>query len=266
MENDQVKHAPSPLDNLTELVRKLRGPDGCPWDRKQTPLTVIAYLIEEVYELAEAVEEGDVRHICEELGDVLFHVFFIARMFEEQDSFDIQETARVLIEKMVRRHPHVFGNRKFKNSEQVIQNWNKIKREEKKEAVGDGSMLDSVPLQLPALIRAYRICERAARTGVERGSFSVLLQEIRGRLDLLETAAGKTDNDSAPRLYGNVLLDLVKLARFIDVHPEIALTGSIQTFIRQFKKMEALIADSGRQLEVLDDDETAIFWQRAGQS
>ena len=265
MENRQVKHTHSSLNSLSELVQKLRGENGCPWDRKQTPRTVIVYLIEEVYELAEAIEGEDPQHIREELGDVLFHVFLIARMFEEQDSFDIQQTAGAVIEKMVRRHPHVFGNRKIKNSEEVIKNWHKIKQEEKKAKPGNSSMLDSVPVQLPALVRAYRISEHAARTGVERSSFSGLLQAIRDRLDELEAAIKKASTAPGPRQYGDMLFDLVRLAPFIDVHPEIALTGSIRKFIRRFKKMEGLIADSGRDLEALSDDETSLFWQQAAQ-
>ncbi len=265
MEDSQVKQAHFFLNDLTELVQRLRGKNGCPWDRKQTPATVMVYLIEEVYELVEAIEAGDSRHIREELGDVLFHVFFIARMFEEQGSFDIQDTARAVIDKMVRRHPHVFGNRTFKNSEEVIQNWYKIKKEETKGSPG-GSLLDSVPIQLPSLVRAYKISERAARTGFDRSTAATLLQEIKDRLDRLTAVVEKTDKEAAARQYGEALFSLVKLARFIDVHPEIALTGSIQTFVKRFKKMEGLITDSGRDLDTLSEDEMQLFWQRAATS
>ena len=147
MENSKITQSDSYLTALLKLVATLRGKHGCPWDKKQTPRSVSVYLIEEAFELAEAIEKGDTGEICEELGDVLFHVVFIARMFQEAGQFDLKDVAEAITTKMIRRHPHVFGDRTVSSSEEVIQNWHQIKRDEKK-AAPDSSILDAVPAGL----------------------------------------------------------------------------------------------------------------------
>jgi len=161
MEDSTLNQTHNALDELYRLVKTLRGKNGCPWDKQQTPQTVSLYLIEEVFELADAIETGNSDQICEELGDVLFHIVFIAGMFQERGEFDLSRVAQTITEKMIRRHPHVFGDQTVNNSEEVIQNWHKIKLNEKKSSPKQ-SLLDSVPSKLPALMRAYRIQDRVA--------------------------------------------------------------------------------------------------------
>ena len=152
MEDIQINRLHVQVDALLQLVATLRGENGCPWDKQQTPETVSIYLMEEVFELAEAIESAEADQILEELGDVLFHIFFIARMFQERGEFDLAAVAQEITRKMIRRHPHVFGAEKVNTSEEVVQNWQKIKRAEKKSAAKQ-SLLDSVPAKLPALLR-----------------------------------------------------------------------------------------------------------------
>ena len=164
----QVKDPTPALKKLMQLIATLRGESGCPWDRKQTPRSMAVYLTEEVFELAAAIESGDRRAVCEELGDVLFQILFIAGLFEESGDFDIEDVARQNTAKMIRRHPHVFGTQTALSTEEVKQNWHTIKQSEKKNSAQD-SALDSIPGKLPALLRAYRISERAARTEIRLG-------------------------------------------------------------------------------------------------
>jgi tetrapyrrole methylase family protein/MazG family protein len=166
VENSKLAPTHSFLDDLIRLVKTLRGKHGCPWDQKQTPRNAAVYLIEEVFELVDAIEIGNPEHIREELGDVLFHIVFIARMFQELGKFDLSDVAQSITEKMIRRHPHVFAEENVKTSEEIVENWHKIKLSENK-STGKQSSLDSVPAQLPALIRAYRISDRLAKTGFD---------------------------------------------------------------------------------------------------
>jgi len=177
---------------LTRLVDTLRGENGCPWDKKQTPETVSIYLIEEVFELADAIEVGNPDQIREELGDVLFHIVFIARMFRERDEFDLARVAQTITDKMVRRHPHVFGDKKVDSSDEVIQNWHKIKLDENKSSPPQ-SLLDSVPVKLPALMRAYRMSERVAKAGFDWNDMQGVLTKVEEEWSELNSAIQADD-------------------------------------------------------------------------
>ena len=168
----------SPFQELIRLIEHLRGEDGCPWVRKQTPQTLAIYLIEEVYELVEAIQSGNPEAVREELGDVMFLLFFLASINQGQGHFDIQEAVIANTRKMRNRHPHVFGDTTVKSAEEVRQNWHQIKATEKN-SQNDTSLLDSIPKKLPALMRAYRMSERAARTGFD-------WNDIGGALDKTE--------------------------------------------------------------------------------
>jgi MazG family protein len=181
VEDSKLAPKHSYLDDLVRLVKILRGKHGCPWDKKQTPRNAAVYLIEEVFELADAIEAGNPEHIREELGDVLFHIVFIARMFQERGEFDLSDVAQSIIEKMIRRHPHVFGEENVKTSEEIVENWQKIKLSERK-STGKQSSLDSVPVQLPALIRAYRISDRVAKTGFDWLEIDEALENVEQEL------------------------------------------------------------------------------------
>jgi tetrapyrrole methylase family protein / MazG family protein len=261
------------IDGLMRLIQTLRGEEGCPWDKKQTPETMALYLIEEVYELADAIDSGDPEVVREELGDVLFQVLFIAHLFQEKSEFDIEEAAAASLEKMVRRHPHVFGDGHVDGAEDVRRQWHQIKKEEKaqKGGRGNGSLLDSVPTGLPALMRAHRISERAARTGFDWNDLAGVMHQAELEWAELKEALGKNgesdiDREAISLEFGDVLFTLVNVARFAKVHPEAALSGSTRKFEKRFKYMEAAAEKQGRTIEDADREEMDRMWKDAKQA
>jgi MazG family protein len=236
VENSKIKVTTDSVKALVALVESLRGENGCPWDRKQTARSMLVYLIEEIYELADAIESDQVEAVREELGDVLFHIIFITQLFHEKGHFAIDDVARDITAKMIRRHPHVFGTDPVQNTEEIRQNWQKIKQNEKKRAEPQ-SVTDSVPKNLPALMRAYQIGERTARYGFGRQDCKSLLNELTAEFDQLKRAI---ENDEPERLlndFGSYLFSLVNLARLLKIHPETALSGAIKAFEKRFSEM-----------------------------
>ena len=227
----------TPIERLIRLVETLRGTDGCPWDREQTPRSISVYLIEEVYEPIDAIESDDPQRICEELGDVLFHIIFIARIFEELKQFDIANAADLIYDKMIRRHPHVFGGDKVADTEQIRERWHAIKKAEKL-AVSDESVLNSIPVQLPALMRAYRVSERAARTGFDWPDIASVMEKVQEEWVEFKQALQNEDPGETANEFGDILFTLTNVARFARIHPETALSSSVAKFVRRFKRME----------------------------
>jgi tetrapyrrole methylase family protein/MazG family protein len=252
----------SELEKLIRLIETLRGKNGCPWDRKQTPRSIMVYLIEEIYELSEAVECEATRLICEELGDVLFQVFFIARLFEETGDFNIGTVARQNTDKMIRRHPHVFGGDRLDDTDRIRQRWTEIKRQEKKQHSQE-SILDSIPAKLPALMRAYRVSERAAGAGLEESDAHRLRQKAQKNWERFISALNSSDRDSVASTYGELLFALVGMGRLMRIHPETALSASIHRFVRRFKKMEAAAFEQGLSIESATHDTLRRLWQSA---
>jgi MazG family protein len=258
-----AKFSPFPaLETMIELIRTLRGPEGCPWDRKQTPRTIANYLVEEVYELVDAIDRQNVEQVLEELGDVLFQVHFIAEMYSEMQGFDLEAVIRRNVEKMRRRHPHVFGDAGDLTSEQVRQRWHEIKQTEKKDRP-DHSALDSVPRQLPPLTRAYRICERAARYGVdwiELGGEPPDLEQTGRRF---QQAVSEGDSDRATPPLGEMLLAAVQSARMAGIHPDAALKQEVDRFERRFRSLEDVAAAEGKTLNSYTKSELQRLWSTA---
>jgi tetrapyrrole methylase family protein/MazG family protein len=250
------------VDALSKLVETLRGEDGCPWDKKQTPLTISVYLVEEIYELVDAIESGSPDEVCEELGDVLFHILFLVSLFQEMGRFNIREVVRVITEKMIRRHPHVFGNDSVTGPDEVRHRWHRIKLKEKSNA-RPTSALDSVPKKLPALMRAYRISERAARTGFDWTDISGVVQKVEEEWSEFKAKLSQTDPDGLAMEFGDILFTLVNIARFARFHPETALTGSIKKFEKRFKYMEKVLSENGKSLESISDKEMDTLWEEA---
>ena len=237
MENSQIKSEKDPIKALITLVESLRGQPGCPWDKKQTPKIMLIYLIEEMYELADAIESNDAEEVREELGDVLFHIIFITRLFHEKGHFSIYDVTRDITEKMIRRHPHVFGTAQVENTDEIRQNWYQIKQNEKKQSKKE-SVLDSVPINLPALMRAYRIGERTARSGFAWEDRESLLEELNSEFDQLKYSIANTQSDQISNDFGRLIFSLVNLARLLKIHPETALSGAVKAFEMRFRKME----------------------------
>jgi len=253
------------IEQLIELVEKLR--EKCPWDRKQTPRTMAVYLLEEVYELVEAIETGSPEEICEELGDLLFHIFFITRLFQETGHFDINSVARGIREKMIHRHPHVFGHATVNNTDEVRKQWQEIKQKEKN-LPPEASAMDSVPGGIPALMRAYRMSERAAGTGFEWDDISGVMGKVEEEWGELkaELSGNNVDGKKQERIsmeFGDVLFTLVIVARFAKIHPETALTASIGKFEKRFRHMENAFVQKGTPIDSVSKDEMEILWEKA---
>jgi tetrapyrrole methylase family protein/MazG family protein len=261
MEDTELNRRDSFLDRLFRLVKTLRGKDGCPWDKKQTPRSVSVYLIEEVFELADAIQSGNPGQIREELGDVLFHVVFIAAMFEEQGEFNLEDVAQTITEKMIRRHPHVFGDQKVDSSEEVIANWHKIKLKEK-DPSKRLSLLDSVPAKLPALLRAYRILDRAAKNGFEWADIAEGLPDSERLSEKIKSAVEHQGRELSVKEFGDLLFTLVNVARLAKIHPDEALAESVKKFERRFREMEELISDDGRDFGNISMKEKALIWDK----
>jgi len=249
------------IDALVKLIETLRSENGCPWDKKQTPKSMSVYLIEEMYELIEAIEVKEPSDICEELGDVLFHIFFLADIFDKRGLFNIEDIFIKIVEKMVRRHPHVFGDGTIESADEVKEQWHKIKVTEAKNDQ-ETSLLDSVPVALPALMRAYRISERAATSGFDWEDVSGVMKKLDEELTELKGEIAEDKQDRIEMEYGDVLFTLVNIARFLNVHPETALKGAIRKFENRFNNMEQTILKSGKTLESMSQDEMDLIWDK----
>ena len=252
----------SPFDRLIALVKRLRSPRGCPWDQVQTPETIQIHLIEEAYEVLEAIECGKPEEVCGELGDLLFHIVFLAVMFEEVGAFNVANVVETVSEKMIRRHPHVFGEAVVTNAREVREQWHAIKMEEAKDTEAKGrSFLDSVPHKLPALMRAYRLMERASRVGVNGGDVASALIKVEQDSAALKAALTAGDEGSAAKRYGDLLFSVTNLGRVAGVHPETALTGTISGFVTHFKLLEKGLRKQGRTLESASPEEIHRLWE-----
>ncbi len=198
---------------LVGLIERLRGPGGCPWDAKQTDSDIKTYLLEEAYEVIEAIEAATSQEVCEELGDLLFQVFFLAQLARERNEFDIIEVLERITEKMVRRHPHVFGQTKVNNAEEVTLNWAKIKLSEKGPSNHNASLIQSIPMSLPALLRSHRLSERASKEGFDWISEDEICDEVQKQFVELKTAINSQDKGLFCKVMGDLLFSLAELAR-----------------------------------------------------
>ncbi len=265
------------FDQVVQIMETLRGEGGCPWDRKQTRESLKPYLIEEAYEVLEMIEAQDDPKLKEELGDVLLQVLFHAQIGRERNTFTIEDVLQTLAEKLIRRHPHVFGETTVDGAEEVVHRWEEIKRREKADLPGDGevgSALDGVPKALPALLRAYQLQVRAARVGFdwphdETGYAQVVgkVQEELREVDEARAAAAKSATDEAKRRLedeiGDLLFALVNLARFVKVNPEEALRGAANRFAARFTHMEQAAKGGGRSLTDMTLAEMDRLWEEA---
>lgn len=266
MANQKNITDPPTIGALRELIIALRGENGCPWDRKQTPESLSIYVIEEVYELLEAMAADDTDAICEELGDVLFQIFFVAYLYEQQGRFTLETVLACILRKMIRRHPHVFGAEKVENAGEVKQRWREIKLQEKGRTLD--SLLDAVPSGMPALMRAYRISERAAGTGFDWSALEGVIAQAESEWSEFKTEVQKADASRGDKTdismeFGDVLFTLTNVARLAGIHPETALSRSTQKFIRRFKLMEAMAVEQNSSIEKISRDEMERLWQMA---
>src|SRR5262245_21415034 len=231
------------LEKLVKLQSRLRAPNGCPWDREQTHMTLRTYLIEEAYEVLEALEAGDDSKFAEELGDLLLQVIFHADIARDEGRFDVADVIQGIHDKMVRRHPHVFGEKRAKDAKAVLKNWEKIKAEERKakgqnEAAKPASLLDGVAHALPGTMKGFQLTRRAARIGFDWDSAEGVLEKMGEESAELKKEIKSGDSKRVEEETGDLLFAVVNLARFLHVDPEIALKKANGKFKERFKEME----------------------------
>jgi tetrapyrrole methylase family protein/MazG family protein len=247
---------------LIELMAKLRGPDGCPWDRKQTPESLKPFLIEECYEVVEALDEGVPDKVKEELGDLLFQIVFHARIAEEQGRFTIGDVIASNLEKMTRRHPHVFGDARLSTDQEVLANWEELKKKEK--GYEDRkSVLEGVPRRLPSLLRAHSLQERAARVGFDWSRIDEALPKLDEEMAEFKESLKQKDAAGIEEELGDIFFMLVNISRFLNINPEEALRKTISKFIHRFGYIEKHAADTGRSLNDMTLNEMEKLWQES---
>ncbi len=254
---------PSTLDfqSLVDVMARLRDPqNGCPWDREQTSQTLKRYVIEEAYEVVEAIDSGDPVKLREELGDLLLQVVFLAQLSQECGEFDVRDVARGIVEKLIRRHPHVFGNVSVTGTEQVLANWEQIKRTEA--GYEDRhSILDGIPAGLPALMRALEVSKRVVKVGFEWPSVAEVLNKVEEEIAELRVEIAAGDTPRVADELGDLLFTLVNVARHLQVDPEDALRRMTLRFAARFRHIEAYAATQGRRLADLPLAEMEEVWQ-----
>jgi len=248
-----------------EIIRRLRAPDGCPWDREQTHESLKSYVIEEAYELVEAIDSGDDARIKEELGDVLLQIALHSQIASEQGAFDFGDVLEVISRKMIYRHPHVFGETEASTAEQVLQNWEDLKLKENNKK--NRSVLSGVPAALPALTKALRIQEKVSGVGFDWDNkeevWNKLDEELGEVKEVLEENPGDPDKQKLEEEFGDLLFTVINAARLYGVEPEIALERTNLKFMRRFQEMEERIRNNGKTLKESSLDEMEEEWNRA---
>lgn len=248
------------IQPLADVMRTLREPDGCPWDREQTHKSIRSNMIEEVYEYLEAVDADDVDGMREELGDVLMQVVFHARMAQEAGRFDLQDVIDEVVDKLIRRHPHVFGDTHVDNSDEVLVNWEAIKKQEKQERK---HVLDGVSQGLPALLRAYKLQSKAAKVGFDWQDSESVWAKVQEELGELQEALQAGDKAAAESELGDVLFAVVNYARHNGIEPEVALDGTNNRFASRFNYVEKQVEASGKTWQDFTLNELDEFWNQA---
>jgi len=244
---------------LLEIVEKLRGPDGCSWDREQTHESLLPYFLEETYEVIESIEENDWSTLREELGDVMLHVALQSQIATERKRFNIADSLDIVTKKLVKRHPHVFGAKTNINSTEAKQNWESMKHKEKKRS----SRLDGVPPALPALNRAYRLQEKASHANFDWESIDGVWSKLDEELSELKTAIASKNQNNINEEVGDVLFTIVNLARHLNIHSEDALRKANKKFVARFKKVERALGKKGYNFETAGKEELNLIWERA---
>jgi ATP diphosphatase len=256
------------INDLLHIMSRLRDPDaGCPWDVKQTFSTIAPYTIEEAYEVADAIERGDMEELRDELGDLLFQVVFHARMADEMQEFDFADVVDAICDKLVRRHPHVFGDAEFGSEEAVNAAWDEQKtRERERKAAQPISALDGVARSLPALMRAEKLQRRAARLGFDWRDTAGVMDKLREEIGELEAELASGESQAAlQEELGDLLFTCVNLARHLGADAEQTLRDANGKFERRFRAMETMLAMEGNQMQETDMENLDQLWERAKQ-
>ena len=246
---------------LMEIMRKLRAPGGCPWDAEQSHQSLKRYLLEEAYEVIEAIDAKDDSHLKEELGDLLLQPVFHAAIAEERDAFTMNEVLDAINDKLIRRHPHVFGEAVIESSEAQVENWEKIKKQEK--GVQRKSALSGIPPQLPALMQAQKITEKAARVGFDWEHTDQVFTKVMEELHEFEEAMLSGDQKEMESELGDLLFAIVNLGRFLAIDPEEALRKTINRFTKRFNHIEDTLHARGKAMQSSTLEEMDLLWEEA---
>ncbi len=245
--------------DLVNIVEKLRSPEGCPWDKEQTHESLLPYFLEEAYEVIESVELKDWETLKEELGDVLLHILLQAKIADETNKFNISDSLEGINNKLVNRHPHVFGDDNIDASVEAKQNWEDIKHVEKKRK----SRLDGVPNKLPALVRAQRLQEKASYAGFDHDNIEDAWEKLNEELNELKSAQEKRDIENIKEEIGDVLFSVVNLSRFFDIPAEDMLRKTNRKFITRFQTIERELKEKGKKLENSNLEEMEKIWEKS---
>lgn len=248
------------LKKLIAIMEKLRSDKGCPWDKKQTRESLKPYIIEEAYELIEAIEEDDPEKIKEELGDLLFQIIFQCQLARENKEFEMSDVLEKIVKKMVIRHPHVFGDTKCKTPEEVVEQWEALKKQEGKLR---NSVLEGVPKSMPSLLRAYRLQKRAAKVGFDWEKVEDVLKKVDEEINELKNAIKSGKRQEIEDELGDIIFMLVNLSRFIGVNPEDAHRKTISKFIHRFRYIEMKAAEQRRKISDMTLLEMDKLWDEA---
>jgi MazG family protein len=266
------------FEKLVAVQARLRAPNGCPWDREQTHQSLRTYLIEEAYEVLEALDSGNDEKFAEEMGDLLLQIVFHSQIASEEGRFTVAEVIREIHDKMIRRHPHVFGETRAKDSAEVLRNWEQIKAEERRSNAGRGapkagaehskeaSLLDGVSRALPATLEAFQLTRKAARIGFDWENAGGVIEKMQEETEELKQALKTTDQRKIEEELGDLLFAAVNLARFLKTDPEIALKNANAKFSGRFRAMEKMARDTGRGFKDLPREEMEAFWDAAKKS
>lgn len=248
----------SEFDRLIEIMSILRGEGGCPWDREQTHRSLRPYLLEETYEVLDKIDNEQYDQLVDELGDLLLQIVFHAQLANENNNFNMQDVVRRINEKLIRRHPHIFGDATAETPEDVKHRWEEIKLNEGKKTV-----LGGVPASQPALNRAFRIQEKAAGVGFEWTNIGGVWEKLNEEMEELKAAAGSGDKSKIEDEIGDILFSMVNLSRFLKVNPEDALRGTIQKFMQRFQYVESEMEKAGITMNQHHLEQMDEFWEKA---
>ena len=251
------KDSPDSFAELKEIIARLRGPDGCPWDKKQTHASLSPYLVEECYEVLQALEDGTPQKLCEELGDLLLQIMLHAWIAAEAGQFDIEDVVRGISNKLIHRHPHVFGSQKVQDADEVALNWQALKREEREEGE---SLLAGVPEQMPALSYSQSIQRRVAGVGFDWEKVEEIIDKLAEEVAEIKQAP---DQQERAKEFGDLLFTLANVARRLDIDLEMSLRSANQRFCRRFACMEEICRERGLNLASMSLDEQNALWEEA---
>ena len=246
-----MKNVEELFKELVDIIAKLRSEDGCPWDREQTHETLKTGIIEEAYEVVETIDGKDDEKLEEELGDLLMQILLNAQIAKDEGNFDINGVIQRISEKLIRRHPHVFGDLQVKDSQEIMRNWDRIKSEERA-SKDENSLMDGIPVNLPALMQARKVQSRASRVGFDWDKAEDVLKKVEEEVSELKEGISNSDQESIKEEIGDILFSIVNLSRFLNVEPEGALRQTTAKFIRRFKQMEVQITNNGKSLTDYD--------------